>query len=91
MITAPSVLPDGGKGPFVMRHSLIDGEAYLAFQVPLDSSWSEARAMFHRAWDLRPVTLKYSSIMLTATRFDCRPFANPLVALDAGLCEEVAR
>ncbi|MBR4674557.1 MAG: hypothetical protein IKP00_08840 [Victivallales bacterium] len=91
MITAPSVLPDGGKGPFVMRHSLVDGEAFLSFQVPDDSTWSEARAMFHRAWDLRPVALKYSTIMLTATRFDYRPFANPLAAFDAGLCEEVAR
>ena len=91
LITAPTVLPDGGKGPFVMRHSLVEGEAFLSFQVPDDATWSEARAMFHRAWDLRPVTLKYSSIMLTATRFDYRPFENPLVALDAGVCEEVAR
>ena len=91
MITAPSVLPDGGKGPFVMRHSLLEGEAFLSFQVPEDATWSEARAMFHRAWDFRPVTLKYSTIMLTATRFDYRPFANPLAALDAGICEEVAR
>ena len=91
MITVPSVLPDGGKGPFVMRHSLIEGEAFLSFQVPDDATWSEARAMFHRAWDFRPVTLKYSTIMLTATRFDYHPFANPLVALEAGICEEVAR
>ena len=91
MITAPSVLPDGGKGPFMMRHSLVNGEAFLSFQVPDDATWSEARAMFHRAWDLRPTVLKYSTIMLTATRFDYRPFANPLVAFDAGLSTEVAR
>ncbi|MBQ9367125.1 MAG: hypothetical protein IJT83_05040 [Victivallales bacterium] len=91
MITAPSVLPDGGKGPFMMRHSLVDGEAFLSFQVPEDASWSEARAMFHRAWDFRPTVLKYSTIMLTATRFDCRLYVNPLAALEAGICEEVAR
>ena len=84
MIGAPAELPDGFKGPFVIRHSLIDGECFLSFQVPVDSSWSNVRAMFHRAWDLRPVSLKSSTIMLTATRFDYRQFANPLLALDAG-------
>ena len=91
MITAPSVLLDGGKGPFMLRHSLLDGEVFLSFQVPDDATWSEARAMFHRAWDLRPTVLKYSTIMLTATRFDYRLFVNPLAAFDAGLGTEVAR
>ena len=87
MIGAPAELPDGGRGPFVIRHSLIDGECFLSFQVPVDSCWSDVRAMFHRAWDLRPVSLKSSTIMLTATRFDYRQYENPLLALDAGVME----
>ena len=87
MIGAPAELPDDCRGPFEMRHSIIDGEFFLSFQAPVDSSWSEVRAMFHRAWDLRPVSLKNSTIMLTATRFDYRQYANPLQALDAGVVE----
>ncbi len=87
MIGTPTELPDGFKGPFVMRRSLIDGECFLSFQVPVDSSWSEVRAMFHRAWDFRPASLKNSTIMLTATRFDYRQYENPLLALDAGFVE----
>ena len=87
MIGAPAELPDGYKGPFVLRHSIIDGEFFLSFQVPVDSSWSEVRAMFHKAWDFRPASLKDSTIMLTATRFDYRQYANPLLALDAGVVE----
>lgn len=87
MITVQAGLPDNCIGPFAMRHSIIDGECFLSFQVPVDSSWSDVRAMFHRAWDFRPSSLKNSTIMLTATRFDFRQYANPLLALDAGVLE----
>ncbi len=87
MITVQAGVPDCCIGPFAMRHSIIDGECFLSFQVPVDSSWSDVRAMFHRAWDFRPSSLKNSTIMLTATRFDFRQYANPLLALDAGVLE----
>ena len=85
LVTAPSFMPDGCMGPFILRQSIVQGEFHLSFSVPGDSTWSEARAMFHRAWDMRPAALKFSSILLVGTRFSCHNHSNPVFALDAGL------
>ena len=77
----------GGAGPFMLQPALIDGQYNLSFQIPDDATWSEARAMFHRAWDMRPASLKLASIMLVGTRFDYRNHPNPAMALDAGIIE----
>lgn len=87
LITAPNDTAPGGLGPFIIRKSINPGDFLLSLQIPEDASWSEARAMFHRAWDMRPDKLKTAAITLIGCRFDYRNFHNPALALDAGITE----
>ena len=91
MISVPAGLKEGCHPPFELRSSLVKGEGYLSLKIPTKATWQEARQLFYRAWDSRPEPLKGSTLMLLATRFDYRRFANPLAAMDAGALEGGAR
>ncbi len=79
-------LADGDYGPFFLRNSSRQGEAYLRLALPAEASWPEARQRYHTAWDQRASVLLGARLLLLATNFAWPGAANPVLALDRGIC-----
>jgi len=72
-------------GPFRLAPGPSATESYLRLDLSPDTTWPSARASLHRAWLERPPKLCEWRLALIGTRFAQTRFANPVLALDAGL------
>jgi len=87
IVSLVGTLPDGDYGPFFLRNSCRQGEAYLRLFIPAEEPWPEARQRFHATWDQRASGLSDARLLLLATSFAWPGAANPVLALDRGIRE----
>ncbi len=86
LLRRPAGAPhDFDSPPFKIVPGRFDDEAYLLMELDVSTTWSLARAAFHKAWASRPESLRDWRLVLIGTRFDFMEYPSPLLALDAGL------
>jgi hypothetical protein len=62
-------------------------ESYVLLNASPEMNWTDARQKFHQVWNQRPDVLREWKLVLMGSRFDFQQYANPLMALNAGLNE----
>lgn len=80
---------DGEYGPLQLSSGPLPGEGYVQMELLPGESWPQARRRLEQAWEERPPLLADCRYLLTGSRYFASPFANPFVALQAGLARQL--